>query len=33
MLSTIDAVVAGTLMNKTEDNAYNVIEEIVLNYY
>ena len=31
--STIDAVAAGTLMNKTEDEAYNLIEEMALNNF
>ena len=31
--STIDAVAGGTLMNKTEDEAYNLIEEMALNNY
>ena len=29
--STIDAVMGGTLMNKNEDEAYNIIEEMTLN--
>jgi len=29
----IDAVVGGTLMSKTEYEAYNMIEEITLNNY
>jgi len=29
--STIDATAAGTLVNKTEHEAYNLIEEITLN--
>ena len=33
MRSTIDAAVGGTLMNKTEDKPYNMIEEIALNHY
>ena len=28
---TIDVLVGGTLMNKTEDEAYNLIEEMVVN--
>jgi len=31
--STIDAAAGGTFMNKTEDEAYNLIEEIALNNY
>ena len=31
--STIDAVTRGTLMNKTEDKAYNLIEEMALNNF
>jgi len=31
--STIDAVVRGTLMSKTEDEAYNLIEEMALNSF
>jgi len=32
--STIDAVAGGTLMNKTEDEAYyNLIEEMALNNF
>ena len=31
--STIDAVAGGTRMNKTEDEAYNLIEEMALNNY
>ena len=31
--STIDAIVRGTSMNKTEDKAYNLTEEMALNYY
>jgi len=30
---TIDEPGGGTLMNKTEDKAYNLIEEIALNNY
>ena len=30
---TIDAVVGATLMNKMEDEGYNLIEDIVLNNY
>jgi len=33
MRSTIDAAAGGTLMNKTEDEAYNLIEEVALNNY
>jgi len=33
MRSTIDAAVGGILMNKTEDEAYNLIEEMTLNNY
>jgi len=29
--STIDAAAGGTLMNKTKDEAYNLIEEMTLN--
>jgi len=29
----IDAAASGTLMNKTEDEAYNMIEEMVLNNF
>jgi len=29
----IDAIVGGTLINNTKDNAYNLIEEISLNNY
>jgi len=29
--STIDAVAGGTLINKIEDEAYNIIEEMALN--
>jgi len=31
--STIDAAAGGTLMNKTEDEAYNLIEEMTLNNF
>ena len=31
--STIDAAVRGTLMNKIEDEAYNLIEEMTLNNF
>jgi len=31
--STIDAATGGTLMNKTEDKAYNLIEKMVLNNF
>ena len=31
--SMIDAVASGTLMSKTEDEAYDLIEEIALNNY
>ena len=31
--STIDAAAGGTLMNKTEDEAYNLIEEMVLDNF
>jgi len=31
--STIDATAEGTLMNKTKDEAYNLIKEMVLNNY
>ena len=31
--STIDVVVGETLMSKTEDEAYNLIEEIALNNF
>ena len=31
--STIDAAAGGTLMNKTEDEAYNLIEEMALNNF
>ena len=30
---TIDVVAGGTLMNKTEDEAYNLIEEMTLNNF
>jgi len=30
-MSTIDAVAGCTLMNKSEDDAYNLIEEMTLN--
>jgi len=30
---TIDAAAEGTLMNKTKDEAYNLIEEMALNNY
>jgi len=33
MLFTIDVTVGGTLMNKTEDEAYNLMEEMTLNNY
>ena len=33
MRSTINAVEGGTLMNNTEDEAYNLIEEMTLNNY
>jgi len=33
MPSTIDAVAGGTLMNKTEDKAYNLIKEMAHNKY
>jgi len=33
MRSVIDAFAGGTLMSKTEDEAYNLIEEIVINNY
>jgi len=29
--STIDVLAGGTLINKTEDEAYNLIEEMTLN--
>ena len=32
-MPTIDAVVGNTLMNKAEDETYNLIEEMVLNNY
>ena len=31
--STIDAVAGGMLMNKTKDEAYNLIEEMTLNNF
>jgi len=31
--STIDAVAGGTLMNKIEDEAYNLIEKMALNNF
>jgi len=31
--SIIDAVARGTLMNKIEDEAYNLIEEMALNNF
>ena len=31
--STIDTVARGTLTNKTEDEAYNLIEEMALNNF
>ena len=31
--SMINATVGGTLVSKTEDKAYNLIEEMILNYY
>jgi len=31
--STIDAATEGTLMNKTKDEAYNIIQEMTLNNY
>ena len=31
--STIDAAVGGTLMNKTKDEVYNLIEEMTLNSF
>ena len=31
--STIDVAAGGTLMNKMEDEAYNLIEKIALNNY
>ena len=33
VLSTMDAVASGTLMNNTKYEAYNLIEEMVLNNY
>ena len=33
MISTIDVAAGGTLMNKTKDEAYNLIEEMMLNRY
>ena len=33
MRSTIDAATGGTLMNKTEDKAYNLIEKMELNNF
>jgi len=33
MRSMIDAVMAGTLMSKTKDEAYNIIKEMTLNNY
>ena len=33
MRSMIDAAAGGTLMSRTEDEAYNLIEEMVLNNY
>jgi len=33
MRSMIDAAASGTLMSKTEDEAYNLIEEMSLNNY
>jgi len=33
VLSTIDGAAGGTLMNKTEDEAYNLIEEMSLNNF
>ena len=33
MQSTIDAAAGGTLMNKAEDKAYNLIEEMALNNF
>jgi len=33
MSSTIDAVAGGTLMSKTEDEAYNLIEQMALNNF
>jgi len=31
--ATIDAATGGTLMNKTEDKAYNLIDEMALNNF
>ena len=31
--ATIDAAVGGTLMNQTDDEAYNLIEEMALNNF
>jgi len=31
--STTDAAIGGTLMSKTKDEAYNLIEEMALNNY
>jgi len=31
--TTIDAATGGTLMNRTEDEAYNLIEEMALNNF
>jgi len=33
MRSMIDATAGGTLMSKTEDEAYNLIKEMTLNHY
>ena len=33
MRSTIDAAVGGTLMNKMEDEAFNLIEKMALNNF
>ena len=33
MRSTIDTAAGGTIMNKKEDKAYNLIEEMKLNNY
>ena len=33
MRPTIDAKIGGTLMNKAENKAYNLIEEMALNNY
>ena len=33
VMSAIDAEARGTLMNKTEDEAYNLVEEIALNNF